>query len=583
MKLTEEMIDDIRNAASISEVIGHYIPLIRKGKGYTALCPFHDDHDPSLSISEDKQIYKCFVCGKGGNVFRFVQDYKKVSFPEAVKEVSEIIGKPIDIDVDRKPRPVSKYQRSYDLLNAMISYSSYLLTASKYGPDAMAYLEKRGLEKDIIERFDIGYDPNDTIMTAYLKSQKFTDEEMIRCNVGRLQDNGMRDVFHHRILFPIHNENGEPVAFSARDFEGRSDAKYINSSETEIYTKGDIIYNYHRAKDAARMAKAVIVCEGVMDVIAYARAGIDNCVATLGTACTQKQLDLIASLSNDIVVSYDGDRAGQAANMKIGELAMRAGYRVYAIDNRSDLDPDELINTYGKNTLRDLYSKKVPFLDYAIRYYREHLNLENYNDRKTMTIKVGALIDLLKDEYDRENYTNTLYEITKLRKRDGETPIKKEYNRKVAHQVALDGLTKAEYTILLMMAYSLQAVHLFQKDLGCLLDDNDQKLAMAILDDYRRYEECSLARIYDQSEDEEMRKLIVTLATAEDLSSEYREEIFRGAMDRVKREIKQRKLRDLEKKIAKVSALSEEETNQKLEEYLKLVKELGGSHGKSSK
>ena len=583
MKLTEEMINDIRNAASISEVIGHYIPLIRKGKGFTALCPFHDDHDPSLSISEDKQIYKCFVCGNGGNVFSFVMNYKKVSFPEAVKEVADIIGKPIDIEIEKKPKKISKYQRSYDLMSAVISYSSYLLTASKQGTEAMKYLEGRGLEKDIIEKFDIGLDPDDSYIWKYLRSQGFTDEEMIRSNVARLLDSGMSDVFYRRILFPIHDEEGRPVAFSARDFTGSSDAKYINSSETEIYTKGNILYNYHRAKEACRMAKQVIVCEGVMDVIAYARAGIDNVVATLGTACTKRQLELIASLSDNVVLSYDGDRAGQAANRKIGEILLTAGLNVYAVDNRTGLDPDEIIKEFGKNALRDLYSRKIPYIDFAMRYYKENLNLENYSDRKTMTIEVGKLIDLLRDEYDRENYSNALYEITKLRKRDGNTPIKKEYNGKGAQTVALDGLTKAEYTILLMMADSLQAVHLFQKDLGCLLDDADQKLAMAIMDDYRKNAKCSLSRIYDESGDEEIRDLITTLATVEDLQSVYHEDIFTGAMERIKREIKQRKLKDLEERISRLSGLSNEESDETLREYLKLVKELGGSYGKKER
>ncbi|MBR6724322.1 MAG: DNA primase, partial [Erysipelotrichaceae bacterium] len=146
MKLTEEVINDIRNSADIVDVIGHYIPLVKKGKGYTALCPFHDDHDPSLSISQDKQIYKCFVCGNGGNVFSFVSNFKKIPFPQAVSEVASIIGKPIDIDL--APKKVSRFQPYYDLLSAMISYCNYLLSASKLGEEAMNYLSKRGLLKE---------------------------------------------------------------------------------------------------------------------------------------------------------------------------------------------------------------------------------------------------------------------------------------------------------------------------------------------------------------------------------------------------------------------------------------------------
>ncbi len=583
MKLTEETINQIRDAASISEVIGHYIPLIRKGKSYTALCPFHDDHDPSLSISEDKKIYKCFVCGNGGNVFSFVMNYKKVSFPEAVKEVADIIGKPIDIDLDPRPKKVSKYQRYHDLLSSMITYSSYLLTASKLGVDALKYLEGRGLEKDIIEKFEIGLDPDDHYLCRYLAKQGFSDEEMIRANVGRLLDDGMHDVFYRRILFPIHNDAGEPVAFSARDYEGFSQAKYINSSETPVYTKGDILYNYHRAKDPVRMAKQVVVCEGVMDVIAFARAGIDNVVATLGTACSVKQLELLRSLNKRLILSYDGDRAGTAANMKLGEKALESGFEVFVLDNRTGLDPDELIGKYGKNTLRDLYSKAVPFIDYALRVYKERYNLDNYTDRKEMTLKVSALIAKLPDEYDRENYRRELYEITKLTLRDTEKAPERKTpaGKRVRTRLSLDGLTKAEYTILMMLADSPKAISLFQKDLGCLLDETDQKLAISIIEDTRKHGSCDLSRIYDESADPQMKDLIATLGTLEEVNGSYDEVLFKGAIERIKREIKQRKLKALGKKLSDAPTLEEGGAERDLEEYLKLVKELGGSHGKN--
>ncbi|MBP5279292.1 MAG: DNA primase, partial [Erysipelotrichaceae bacterium] len=154
MRLTDEVINDIRNSADIADVVGHYIHLSKSGKNYKAVCPFHDDHDPSLSISEDKQIYKCFVCGNGGNVFTFVQNFKKVSFPEAVQEVAKIIGKPIEIDIVEKK--VSPHQKYYDILNTMNAYCNYLLSASKAGEEALKYLNERGLEKDVIDYFNVG-------------------------------------------------------------------------------------------------------------------------------------------------------------------------------------------------------------------------------------------------------------------------------------------------------------------------------------------------------------------------------------------------------------------------------------------
>ena len=579
MKISEDVINDIRNSANITDVIGHYIPLIKKGKGFTALCPFHDDHDPSLSISEDKQIYKCFVCGNGGNVFSFVQNYKKISFPESVVEVSKIIGKPIEVDL--APKKVSKFQPYYDVLNSMIAYSSYLLSGSKLGENAMKYLVNRGIEKDAIEYFSIGLNPDNNVIYKYLNSQKYTDENIIKSGVCRMMDKGMSDIFYNRIVFPIHDMYGNPIAFTARDYEGKSDSKYINSNENIIYTKGDNLYNYHRARDAAKKSTYVIVCEGVMDVIAYYRAGKYNAVATLGTACTKKQIELLKTLSNHVVLSYDGDKAGQVANMKIGEMLLDSGFNVSVIDNQTELDPDEIIQQYGKNALRDLEAKQISFIDYAIKYYKKHYNLDNYNDRKQMTLVVSKLIDKLKDDYDRDNYNNELYEITKIRKRESLSTTKKEYNEKAAKlSFSIDGLTKAEYTILVEISMSKKALDIYQTKLGCLLETCNQDLAMLIVDDYRKNGKCSLSRIYDETDDESIRDTITNLAAVDGLPTQFDEVSLNSAIDKVKLEIKRKKLEVLKDKISKTQTVDPLQSEKYLREYVELVKELGGSNGK---
>lgn len=582
MRLTDEVINDIRNSANIVDVIGHYIPLIKKGKGYTALCPFHDDHDPSLSISEDKQIYKCFVCGNGGNVFTFVSNFKKESFPEAVKDVADIIGKHIDIDV--APKRVSKYQKYYDVLNSMIAYSTYLLKGSKLGKQAKDYLEDRGLKDDVIDYFQIGLNPENNTIYNYLNKQGFTDEDIIKSGIGRMLDSGMADIFYNRIVFPIHDKDGNPIGFTARDYLGKSDSKYINSSDNLIYTKGDNLYNYHRAKTACKQAGYVIVCEGVMDVIAFYRAGKYNVVATLGTACTKNQIELLKSLSKKVVLAYDGDEAGQAANMRIGQILLENGFEVNVIDNDTNLDPDEIIKQYSEKALSDLTGKQISMIEYAIKYYRKRYNLNNYEDRKQMTIKVSSLIEKLSDEFDRDNYLNELYEITRMRKRiyenDNKNNNKIEYNSKVAElDYQIDGLSKAEYVILVEIAMSKKALDIYQHQLGCLLNDNAQKLAMLIVDDYRNNEKCSLSRILDESDDEGVRDLITNLALLESLPTEYNEEILIGAIDRVKQEIKSQKLADLKRKIADVSSIDPSKAQEYLKEYETLIRDLGGKNG----
>ena len=576
MKISEDVINDVRNSADIVDVIGHYIPLVKKGKSFSALCPFHDDHDPSLSISQDKQIYKCFVCGNGGNVFTFVQNYKKISFPESVVEVSRIIGKPINVEL--APKKVSKFQPYYDLLNSYITYSSYLLNGSKLGEKPMKYLEDRGITKDEIEYFNIGFNPENNVIYKYLNQQKFSDEDMIKTGVARMLDNGMADVFYNRITFPIHDMHGNPIAFTARDYLGVSDSKYINSNENVIYTKGDNLYNYHRARDFVKKATYVIVCEGVMDVIAYYRAGKNNVVATLGTACTKKQIELLKSLSNHVVLSYDGDKAGQTANMKIGEILLDNGFNVSVIDNDTELDPDEIISQYGKNALRDLEAKQISYIDYAIKYYKGHYNLDNYNDRKAMTLAVSKLIDKLNDEYDRDNYENELFSLTKIRKRESNNETKKSYNNSAAkvNSFSIDGLTKAEYNILVQIAMSKKALDIYQRDLGFMLEQANQDLSMLIIDDYRKNNKCSLSRIFDETSDEDIKSTISNLALVEGLPEEFDEDALNNAISKVKLEMKRKKMEVLKDKIAKSETVNPSLAQEYLKEYMNLVKELGG-------
>ncbi|MBR4610119.1 MAG: toprim domain-containing protein, partial [Erysipelotrichaceae bacterium] len=452
----------------------------------------------------------------------------------------------------------------------------------KLGEEAMNYLSKRGLLKEEIEYFNIGLDPDNNKIYEYLKNHNFKDEDMIKAGVCRMLSNGMADVFYNRIIFPIHDKEGNPIAFTARDYRGMSDSKYINSSDNIIYTKGKHLYNFHRAAEAIRKSGYAIVVEGVMDVIAYYRAGKENVVATLGTACTREQIELLKSLNRRIVLSYDGDKAGQSANMKIGELLLNEGLNVSVINNTTELDPDEIINQYGKNALRDLEAKQISYIDYAMNYYRKQYNLDNYEDRKQMTLRMSSLIEKLKDEYDRDNYANELYEITKIRKRVSQNKEEIRYNNKTSDiSFSIDGLTKAEYLIISQIALSKKALDIYQRKLGCLLDDDDQRLAMLIIDDYRKNGSCSLARIYDEYEDDKIRELISNLALLETLPSEFDENSLEGAIDKVKLEIKRKKMLDLQEKISKVSDVDPAQTAQYLIEYEKLIRELGGNNGKN--
>ena len=577
MRLDDKLIEDIRESASISQVIGQFIPITKKGRNYVAVCPFHDDHNPSLSINEEKKIYKCFVCGKGGNVFNFVRDFTKCSFPEAVAKVAEIIGKPIDIGSYQKPKVVSKYQKYYDLMQDAINFTSYALNTYA-GESAKDYLLKRGLDKDVTEYFGIGYDPKGDTLYRYLKGKGYTDDLIEACGVARISDYGYHDIFQNRITFPIHNLSGDPIAFSARALDTSQVAKYINTAETVIYHKGDVIYNYHRAKEEAKRADRIIICEGVMDVIALKRAGISNAVATLGTSCTKTQLAHIAKLSTHMVFFYDGDDAGRKATMRAVEMGLMMGYEPYVIVNNTDKDPDEIINEGKAKDLRDMVSKEIMGIEYAFEYYGDLYPFHSYQNRKSYARHLTKLIACIKDDYDRDNFYHELKSRTGL-PLESEKIIKKEYNtpvREVRPTEVLDGLTKAEYTILKGMMDSKAAVDIYRKELGFLYNDISTKIADIVIDSYRRDGDFDVARTLDKLDDRNIADTMIRISMGEEISDEFDEEIFRGAIERIKLEIKMARLKDLKDKIVKKKFASDDESDKYLKEYNDLLKEIGG-------
>ena len=380
MRIPQADIDNIRQQADIVDIIGRYIPIEKKGSNaYRAICPFHDDHDPSLSISPSRQIFKCFVCQKGGNVFGFVQEYEKVDYIQAVAKVAQMINYPLDMSkIVPVKRIDSKFAAYYDLLHEMIKFCRYSLNTSD-GLRAKEYLLARKMDDKIIDMFDIGYNGKNNSVYNFLTAKKYSKQAMIETNIIFDNEYGESDVFANRIVFPIHDEFGNPIGFTARALDDNA-SKYINTSTTPIYVKGNFVYNMHRAKSFAKKANKIIVVEGVMDVIAFAKAGIYNVVATLGTAITAKQLHLIKQCSMNIVLAYDGDNAGQNAIYKAGIMAVDAGFEVSVYRNETTLDPDELIQSKGISYLQKSIDQPYAWMEFLFNYLQKKYNLEVYSE-----------------------------------------------------------------------------------------------------------------------------------------------------------------------------------------------------------
>lgn len=536
--MNESLIQEIRAKADIVEIIQRYLPLIKKGKNYVAVCPFHDDHDPSMSISEDKQIYKCFVCGAGGNVFNFVKDFEKIQYNEAILKVANYVSFPLDEKYLITPKKIDpKLQSLYDVLNEYVKYSRYILNTED-ASEAKKYLYKRGLDDSIIQKFEIGYNLNNDQSTKFLLAKGFTLESCVKANISRTNEFGSKDVFNQRIVFPIHNPQGQPVAFTARTMNPNESSKYINSTETPLYVKGNLLYNYHRAIKSIKQAREIIIVEGVMDVIALDRVNIENVVATLGTACTKEQISLIQNASNNVVLCYDSDAAGQTATLKLARLLIAHRLNVSIIQNNTNLDLDEIIEQKSKDALIRLMSQKTSYLDFFFNYSIKRLDLENYNQKKEFTKIILDEINNLKDKFDQEHMLDRLMQVTQFTRDQldllRDKPIQPKVIYKPTQVKKVDLNQWAEKEIIGQMLFSAQAVLDFRQELGYFILDEYQKLALTIINYYRNHEELVIADFISTLEDKSMIELVTQIVESDIYYRNYSIEALQDAILQVK-------------------------------------------------
>ena len=378
------LIDDIRNSTNIVDVISHYIALKKKGSSYFGLCPFHPDTHPSLSISPKKKIWKCFVCGAKGDVFSFVSKYEKTTYLEAVKKVAELTNYDLNGFNFNIKNAKSLSPTEQRLVQANVRANEFY-TGVLYNDEnkpILDYLHKRGLNEEIIKKFNIGYAVNDKYkMIDWLTNKdEFFGDNLPKHKVFNLQelfdvgiatetnDNKAIAFLFNRITFPIYDENSNLVGFSGRDWTGKSESKYSNTKETKIFKKGEILYNFNNIKSANK--DFVIICEGFMDVIAYARAGYDNVVGTMGTAITSKHMALLQTLNNlkYVILSFDNDQAGNEANLSIGKQLFENGLNVSVVNYEGfkEKDADEILNLHGNNAIDKLIKTRVDYLTFKI-------------------------------------------------------------------------------------------------------------------------------------------------------------------------------------------------------------------------
>lgn len=539
--ISEDDIKAIRQQADIVDVMSRYITLEKKGKDYKAICPFHDDHDPSLSISTDKQIFKCFVCGTGGNVFTFVQKIENISFLEAVCKVAELIHYPLHMDTSQFQPKVDQNQSLYDCVQSYIRFLTYELQ-SENGESVKRYLSQRKINEDIIKRFEIGYAPESSRSVKYLKAKGFNEQILTDTGLIRTHDLDTYAVFDNRLMIPIHDENGNPVGFTARRLnEDKDVAKYINTSETKIYHKGHLIFNYHRAKEFAKKNKRCILVEGAMDVIAFEKADIHESIACLGTACTKEQIALLKRLNVPLVVCYDGDKAGKAATYKFGKLAVDYGLNFSIVKNTTGKDPDEIFNELGKDELYLSVHKTVSFVEFLFDYLPNQYDLDNYEDKKKFTSEMQSFIERTCTDFEKADYYSRIRDLTgfDLSHQSANIPAPKKESRNNAAVVRnieplKNGRTLAEHGVLWMILNSKLAADQFKDQIGFFQDPVCEELSLYCYDMYRNMDHIDFDVLMSYIEKEDVRNLLVSLMENPFHVDGYNEDFFNDSLMKIK-------------------------------------------------
>lgn len=391
--ISNEEITEIRKKADIVEVIGSYINLAPQGKNYFGICPFHNDHSPSLSVSREKQIYKCFTCLASGNVFTFVQNYENISFIEAVKKVADKINYKLDIK-DKIINKNSKYYELMDLSNKIFVNN----LNSNLGLKAKEYLiNERHLSEEVIKEFNIGLALNDNNLNKLLSSKGYSDKDIIEMSLANKTDNGLLDMFRNRITFPICNHEGKIIAYSARIYQNEDTSKYINSKESVIFKKGYTFYNYDKCRLEALKTKSVILVEGQMDAIRVYTSGFKNVIASMGTAITSNHISLLKKLNAKVILMMDNDNAGEKSTILNGEELIKNNIEVSVVRLTGEKDPDSFILKNGADAFRDALKGEISFFDFKLRYLKKDKNL---NKADELAEYINKIIDELNKSDD---------------------------------------------------------------------------------------------------------------------------------------------------------------------------------------
>ena len=404
MYFSEEIIAEVQQKNDIVDVISQYVHFQKKGSNYTCCCPFHNEKTPSFSVNQARQIYKCFGCGEGGSVITFLQKYENMTFPEAIKFLAERAGVALPEETNSKANRARENRRArlLEVNKEAAKYYYYILRSSR-GDVGMDYLERRGLTEETRNQFGLGYatvSGNDIV--AYLKSKGFKDEEIRDSGLASFSEQkGLSSKFWNRVMFPIQDSNHRVIGFGGRVM-GEGEPKYLNSPETEIFDKSRNLYGLNFARTSRK--KNFILCEGYMDVIALHQAGFNQAVASLGTAFTSGQANLLRRYTTDVLLAYDSDGAGTKAAIRAIQILRETGLYSKVINMKPYKDPDEFIKNLGAEEFQKRIDEAENSFLFRVRIAEQNYDMQDADGRTRFYKEVAGMLSEFADEIERENY-----------------------------------------------------------------------------------------------------------------------------------------------------------------------------------
>ncbi|MFX3623799.1 MAG: DNA primase [Ectobacillus sp.] len=541
--IPDEVVEQVRQSVDIVDVISEYVQLKKQGRNYFGLCPLHGENTPSFSVSPDKQIFHCFGCGEGGNVLSFLMKVDGITFVEAVQKLGEKAG--INVAEYISERDV---EREYD--SAMIEahellkkYYHHLLVNTQEGEKALQYLLDRNITKDMVMKFEIGYAGTAWDHAArVLQKRGFSLLEMEQAGlvVRSEKDGNYYDRFRNRIVFPIHNLQGKAVAFSGRAL-GEDSPKYLNTPETPIFHKSKILYNFHRARSSMRKQQRVFLFEGYADVLASVKSGFEESVATMGTALTDEQARILRRNVDTVILCYDGDKAGQEATVKAGQLLLDIGCHVKVVMFPDKMDPDEYIRKYGETGFQKLVDSSGNFLDFKLHYLRSGKKMQNPQEqgeyvqralhelaKLTTFVQAQPYLQALAKEfpYDMDDLRN---ELKKIEKRQHKTEqAEQKLTQPVKVKPRFFGYERAERELLFHALLDEEVAHKLQEFIQYFHTEEHKGILYELYAYYEKGYEPSISKFLDWLSNDELKKIVADISSDKLINPVYSQEMFEG-------------------------------------------------------